>query len=89
MILYSSIVCGIVSQNPDKWSGTKFEDISFLVLNIGFGVEAAMRIMSSGVIVEQDGVKNLVELKPHYYFKDTVNCVDFVVTMLSFLEYIV
>jgi len=89
MIFYSTVVCGIVSQDPERWYGTKFEDISFLVLNIGFAVEAVMRIMSSGVVVEEDGVKNLVELRPLYYFKDPVNCVDFVVTLLSFSEYIV
>ena len=89
MIFYSSIVCGIVSQDPDKWFDTKFEDVSFLVLNIGFAVEAVMRIMSSGVIIKEDGVKHLVELRPHYYFHDPVNCVDFVVTVLSFMEYVV
>ena len=74
-----------MSQDPDKWFDTKFEDVSFLVLNIGFAVEAVMRIMSSGVIIKEDGVKHLVELRPHYYFHDPVNCVDFVVTVLSFI----
>lgn len=67
----------------------KFEDVSFLVLNIGFVVEVVMCIMFSGVIIKEDGVKYLVELRFYYYFYDFVNCVDFVVIVLLFMEYVV
>lgn len=89
MILYSTVVCGMVSANPSRWSDSEFEITSFLVLNIAFAVECAMRIMSSGVTSIEDGVEQLVKLKPLYYFHDTVNCFDFVVTLLSFLEYVI
>jgi hypothetical protein len=89
MILYSTVVCGMVAANPTRWSESKFEVTSFLVLNIAFAVECGMRIMSSGVTSIEEGVEQLVKLKPLYYFHDTVNCFDFVVTVLSFMEYVV
>jgi len=89
MILYSTVVCGMVTANPTRWSESKFEMTSFLVLNIAFAVECGMRIMSSGVTSIEEGVEQLVKLKPLYYFHDTVNCFDFVVTVLSFMEYVI
>ena len=87
-IVYSAVVSGIVAAEPAKFSGSDFEDISFIVLNIIFALEVVVKLASSGITIEKDGVSHLVVWKPHYYFADFVNCFDFVVTILAFLEYV-
>ena len=49
MIFYSMVVCGIVANQPEKYDGSAFEEISFLVLNIAFAVEVVLRVLSSGI----------------------------------------
>ena len=89
MITYSAVVLGIVAQSPTKWENSKFEEVSFLVLNVAFGVEILLRMLASGETIEEDGVSHLVKFRPHHYFHDIINVFDFTVTILSYLEYAV
>jgi len=87
-ILYSAIVSGTVAAAPDKYSSSNFESMSYNILNACFSVEVVLKIMSSGITAKRGGVEQLAVFKPHYYFKDYVNCFDFVVTFTSLLEYV-
>ena len=90
MIFYSMVVCGIVANQPEKYDGSAFEEISFLVLNIAFAVEVVLRVLSSGIEYEDDrGVTHLVKPNPRQYFHDVINNFDIVITLLSFLEYMI
>ena len=87
MITYSAVVLGgMMAQSPTKWENSKFEEVSFLVLNVAFGVEILLRMLASGETVEEDGVCHLIKFRPHQYFHDIINVFDFVVTILSYLN---
>ena len=74
----------LATVKPSEFRGEDFIYYNFLVLTWCFVAECAMKIMSSGLTVDQDdGSTKLVLFRPRYYFMSRMNCIDFFLTALD------